>query len=108
MSYDLWLTIDTGGPTPVQVGTDHLNMTSNVAPMWRLAGADLAEFHDCPAGDALPLLDKAIEDMATSPDKYTPLNPPNGWGDYETCLEFLHRVRREFANHPLATVKVSR
>ncbi len=107
MSYDLWLTIDTGGPEPASVGRE-FNMTSNVAPMWRLAGADLAEFHGQQAGTTLPLLDKAIADMAANPDKYTPLNPPNGWGNYDGCLEFLRDLRAEFARHPQATVQVWR
>lgn len=107
MSYDLWLEIDTGGPEPATVGRD-FNMTSNVAPMWRLAGADLAEFHGHYAGNMLHVLDKAIDDMATNPDKYLPLNPPNGWGDYSGCLEFLRELRAEFARHPQAKVQVSR
>lgn len=107
MSYDISLEIDTGGPNPASVGRE-FNMTSNVAPMWRLAGADLAEFEGQYAGNVLHLLDKAIEDMAASPGKYTPLNPLNGWGSYDTCLEFLQELRAEFANHPQARVKVWR
>jgi hypothetical protein len=107
VSYDIWLTIDTGGPEPAQVGRD-FNMTSNVAPMWRLAGADLAEFHGHYAGNTLHLLDKAIADMTENPGKYAPLNPPNRWGDYASCLAFLHGLRDEFAAHPRAKVQVSR
>jgi hypothetical protein len=92
----------------VVVACDNGNMTSNVAPMWRLAGADLAEFHGQYAGNVLHLLDKAIADMAANPDKYTPLNPSNGWGDYDGCLAFLRELRAEFVRHPQAKVQVSR
>lgn len=107
MSYDIWLTIDTGGDEPAQVGGSY-NMTSNVAPMWRLAGADLAEFEDKLAGDVLPVLQAAITDMDAHPEKYRPLNPPNGWGSYESCLKFLIELRDEFRRHPKATVAVWR
>ncbi len=107
MSYDVWLVIDTGGPQPVEV-TVGRNMTSNVGPMWRLAGADLAEFHGRIAGDVLPLLDAAITDMRSNPAKYRALNPANGWGNYERCLDFLRGLRADFENHPRAIVQVSR
>jgi hypothetical protein len=107
MSYDIWLTIDTGGPAPAPVGGS-LNMTSNVAPMWRLAGADLAEFKARTAGDCIPELRTAIADMAGNPEKYRPLNPSNGWGDYAGCLEFLRELLVMFEEHPKATVEVWR
>ena len=103
----MWLVIDTGGAEPCPVGGDH-NMTSNVAPMWRLAGADVAEFQGKYAGNVLHLLDKAIAEMETNPEPYRALNPDNGWGSYETCLEFLRNLRAEFGAHPKATVKVCR
>lgn len=107
MSYDIWLTIDAGGPEPAFVGGDH-NMTSNVAPMWRMAGADLAEFHGCVAGDVLPLLRDAVAAMEDDPTAYRVMNPKNGWGSYETYLGFLRELVKDFAAHPKATVVVSR
>lgn len=107
MSYDIWLTIDTGGPEPATVGGSY-DMTSNVAPMWRLAGADLAEFHGRKAADCLPALHHAIADMTVFPGKYEALNPENGWGDAAGCLKFLQDLMLAFEAHPLATVAVSR
>lgn len=107
MSYDISLDIDTGGPEPATVW-DGWNITSNVAPMWRLSGADLADFDGRRAGDCLPTLIDAAIDMATNPDKYTPLNPKNGWGDYEDCLEAMAKLLHALGRHPLATIRVSR
>ncbi len=107
MSYDLWLTIDTGGPEPAVVA-DVGNMTSNVGPMWRLAGADLAGFHGKPVADCVDQLRAAVADMRANPGKYLPLNPPNGWGDYHGCLEYLTDMLAAFEAHPKATVMVFR
>lgn len=106
MSYDIWLEIDTGGAEPAQIDTSR-NMTSNVAPMWRKAGAELAEFHGRPAGEVLPLLRVAVAAMEDDPEPYRAMNPANGWGSYETCLGFLRDLVADFAAHPRATVVVS-
>ncbi len=105
MSFDVWLEIDTGGDEPAQV-VDDLNMTSNVAPMWRRAGADLAEFDGRAAGDVLPMLQAAIAAMEADPETYRAMNPPNRWGDFDSCLSFLRRLRQEFTSHPKTTVRV--
>lgn len=103
----MWLVIDTGGPEPAGV-TESLNMTSNVAPMWRKAGADIADFDGQLAGDMLPALRAAIAEMEDNPTTYRAMNPPNGWGSYEVCLRFLRRLVEDFAQHPKAIVKVWR
>lgn len=82
------------------------NMTSNVAPMWRAAGADLAEFHGKRAKDCIPGLDTAVAAMASDPARFEAMNPPNGWGSYTGCLAFLRELRQQFAEHPDATVDV--
>lgn len=106
MSYDVSLMIDTGGPEQVEV--TWRNMTSNVACMWRHAGADLAEFDGRKAGEVYPLLVDAVAEMLANPGTYRAMNPPNGWGSYETCVEFLRQLAVDFGAHPNATVSVSR
>lgn len=107
MSYDIWLTIDTGGDEPAYVGRDW-NYTSNCGPMWRAAGADLAEFHGKTAGECLPILDAAITELRADPAKYVAMNPENGWGSYESLLPELDLLADNFRHHPKATVVVSR
>lgn len=107
MSYDIHLEIDTGGPEPAVVGRD-FNMTSNVGPMWRKAGADLADFEGKKAGTVVSVLDAAVAQMKAQPDEYRALNPSNGWGTYEGCLEFLEELRDTCAANPNATVRVCR
>jgi hypothetical protein len=108
MSYDVWLTIDTGGPEPAVVGRDSWGYTSNCAPMWRAAGADLGEFDGKLAGDCARLLRSAIVRMKAIPATFEAMNPENGWGSYKTLVPALERLLKEFELHPLATVRVSR
>jgi hypothetical protein len=107
MSYDIWLTIDTGGPEPATIWHGW-NYTSNCGSMWRAAGADLAEFHDKLAGDCLPNLTAAIAKMRAEPDTFRAMNPPNGWGSYDTLLPRLDELAGAFAEHPRAIVQVWR
>lgn len=106
MSYDLYLEIDTGGPDPVTVFD--WNFTSNVAPMWRAAGADLAEFHGKQASDCAPVLTKAIIEMEANPARYEAMDSPNRWGTYEHLMPRLRALLRAFRQHPKTTIRVSR
>ena len=107
MSYDIWLEIDTGGSERARV-TDGWNYTSNCGPMWRAAGADLAEFHNKPAGECLPVLRNALDVLRMEPTKFRAMNPPNGWGSYETLIEALEELAQQFASHPKSIVQVWR
>lgn len=107
MSYDIWLEMDTGGPEPARV-TEAWNYTSNCGQMWRTAGADLADFHGKTAADCLPVLDAAIAELQAHPDTYEAMNPPNGWGSYDTLVPQLEVLAQEFRYHPKATVRVWR
>lgn len=107
MSYSIGLEIDTGGEHPTDLG-EYWNFTSNCAPMWRRAGADLADFEGKLAAGCLPLTVSAIEHMKANPSVYEAMNPLNGWGDYPTCLTALVNLASMLRIHPKATVRVSR
>lgn len=106
MSYDIYLEAGTGGSEPVTVYD--WNYTSNCAPMWRAAGADLAEFHGKTAADCAPILDVAVETMAADPDRFRKLDAPNGWGTYDTLLPRLVELLDAMRRHPATTVRVWR
>jgi hypothetical protein len=109
VSYDGWLVIDTGGPEPATVA-ELGNCTSNVSPMWRkaLAAAGepirLSDTEGRNAADALPLLRAAAQHMRDNPDEYLPMNPDNGWGDYDGALKYLANVADECERHPRASL----
>lgn len=68
------------------------NITSNVAPMWRHAGCDLAEFDGSTADELEPVVSTAIDRMVACESTFRAMNPSNGWGSYEGCLSFLRNL----------------
>lgn len=108
MSYDVWLTIDTGGDEPAMVA-DCGNMTSNVGPVWRHVGADVAEFHGKRAADCLDLVTEGLRRLRVAPRSFDHLVRGGGeWGTVESAIEYLTQLERDFRAHPSATVAVSR
>jgi hypothetical protein len=90
MSYDISLGIRVRDQwyDIIEVG----NMTSNVAPMWRLASPHtdgLAGMHGMSAEEAFPHISLLAYEMTQNPDKYRALNPDNGWGSYEGALNYV-------------------
>lgn len=107
MSYDMYLAVDTGGPEPAYVGNDW-NCTSNLALMWRAAGADLASFEGRTAGECAPILRTAVERLLAEPDRFRTMNPPSGWGTYEGLVTSLEELLADYGRHPRAVVEVWR
>lgn len=115
MSYDVYLVVDTGRtytdhrdgtikPNPVSVW--ETNYTSNCSRMWCTAGVDLHDLEGMSASEAAPRLEAAIEEMRTNPGKYKAMNPENGWGDYDSALQFLNDIRNACRLHPKTTVHI--
>jgi hypothetical protein len=88
MSLDFYLEVTK--PTTVYSG----NMTHNIIPMWQKAGCYDALYNSegLKAEDIIVFLFRAITDMELKPDEYKKLNPKNGWGDYESALDYLKEV----------------
>lgn len=108
MSYDVGLYIFTG-KEEVEV-IDCGNYTYNVYPMLRLAfdediGINCLESSlakDCVAG-----LSKAIRHMEDNKEQCLTYNPPNGWGSYKGCLNWLRNILSHCEQHPLATLRIT-
>lgn len=112
MSLDvwLWMDLDTGGPEPHRVTLCDMNITHNVAPMWRLAGVyeALYEAHGQTAAGTLPALRRGVEQMEARLQECKALDPPNGWGDADGALGWLREWTAACERHPKATIGVSR
>jgi hypothetical protein len=104
VSLDLWLTIDTGGPEPATVWDDW-NMTHNVNRMYEVTlGTTLGTFLEGrTAAETLPRLTAMLADMLDRPGVYRALNPPNGWGSYDTLLPRVRELVEAAQAHPLAS-----
>lgn len=108
MSYDVWMEIDTGGPSPASV-CESVNMTSNVSPMWRKAlGFPLSDLEGVSGALAKASLREAIKSMEDDPEPYRAMNPSNGWGDHESALEYLRKILAMCVTHPKALIRISR
>lgn len=107
MSYDIYLTIDTGGEheaTVCEVG----NHTSNTRPMWDKAlSGDFQDLDGKNAGESIEALTFAVVHMENNSAEYLPLNPPNGWGNYNSALKYLYKLLRACEENPKATIRMS-
>lgn len=108
MSYNVSLTIDTGGDEPAVVA-DCGNVTSNVAPVWRAVGADVAEFDGKLASECVDAVSAGRLKLLRSPHSFDHLIRGDGsWGCVESAIDYLTTLERLFLAHPEATVEVSR
>jgi predicted HD phosphohydrolase len=112
MSYDVSLetTTTTGTGPESKAELYWANMTSNVAPMWRKAGCDLAEFDGKPAADLAAALPSAIAHMTDPANQaeYLAMEPDNGWGHVSTTVLFLTKLLIACREHPQSVVIISR
>jgi len=66
------------------------NHTYNVSPMYSKAmGITISDLDGKKCNEVLPLLRKGRREMIDNPEIYKKMNPPNGWGSYETAVLFL-------------------
>lgn len=82
------------------------NYTTNMAPAWREAGADLAESHGKTSAECAPLLRAAIAKMEAEPERFERFNAPNGWGSMATLVPALRQLLGYFEGYPKTTVQV--
>jgi hypothetical protein len=112
MSYDIYLkypACDACGSPGFDADYGYnWNYTTNCAPMWRLAGADLAGFDGKQAAECAAVLREAIASMRREPDRYKALDPPNGWGSFDELLPHLEELLKRLEKHPNAYVRVWR
>lgn len=108
MSYDIWAKCPCGCPNCKFEYVDW-NYTSNMAPAWREAGVDLAEFHGKTCGELADALTVSIDLMEKDRDEYARLfDSPNGWGSIETLIPALKALQRQCSQRRGAHLEVSR
>jgi len=110
MSYDCYMTIDTGGEWPADV-CDIGNMTSNVSGMWAKAlGFPLADMEGWTGDVVGKHVHRAIAAIADPETRheYEAMNPSNGWGSVGAAEKYLHSILDACRKHPKAKLRISR
>lgn len=117
MSLDLYLNRPATDQTPcphcngtgVEPGAyDSFNITHNLTEMAREAG-----IYEClwrakgTAGEIVPKLRAAIEDMRKRPEHYRKFDSENGWGTYDDFLPWLEELLAKCEEHPDAILEAS-
>lgn len=77
---------------------DELNVTYNLSTM--LSSAGFKGWRWCvdkPARKVGKHMLEVLDHMATTPDVWRAMNPANGWGDYDECLQGRMRAWAERA-----------
>lgn len=107
MSWDIWLITELDGHE-IQIDRS-FNYTHNCNGMIREAGLQVwpYEVDGWKAGDLARQLDTAIAQLEREPKRYRAMDPPNGWGSYDTLLPRLREVRDQCRTYPSATVRMS-
>jgi hypothetical protein len=107
VSYDIYLLAKDGlgdEATMWEVG----NYTSNAGRMWAEAlGYSLSDTHGRRAGDLIEDLAKAVAAMTCEPERFRPLEPPNGWGDLNGATKYLASFHEGCRRWPDTIVYVS-
>lgn len=92
MSADVWI-VRNPCPTCGRGDThdndaDSLNITYNLSRMLREAGfVGWSEIIDKPAPAVGKHILAVLDWMELDPDRWRTMNPENGWGDYDKCLQ---------------------
>lgn len=112
MSYDIYLTMNTGGLERATV-CDVGNHTSNTSPMWRHAFAETGGDWDALPGslaiDQRKAIAAALDHMRDPANRatYEAMNPSNGWGSHASATRYIERLLDACNAHPLAMIEVS-
>lgn len=91
----------------------HANITHNLSrmadeagiyePLWRPDEISVTK-----AIQLVQPLEEGLKILEAEPERFIPLNPANGWGDYDGLVSFVRRYLNACKRHPTAKVGVWR
>lgn len=85
------------------------NITYNLAPMYYKCidiDGGLKALNGMKCKNAVPVLNRAIDDLIENKEEYEKLNPKNGWGSYEGLLKSLKSLRIACLENPNGKVEI--
>lgn len=112
MSYDIDIEHHTieiaraAGGLETEVG----NYTYNCGKMFAAAtGTDqwLSDLNGMTCKSAWLIVSRAVDEMEEHPDKYRAMNPENGWGDFDSFLKYVKKLKDACEKYPESKVVVS-
>lgn len=69
------------------------NYTHNCNDMMRAAGVDWVYTLDgLKVKDTIPQFEMMLENLKADPERYIAMNPPNGWGDYNSLVAIWEEI----------------
>lgn len=85
---------DIGVKAKREVEIFECNITYNLSDMYyKCIDGGLKALDGVSCNNAIPILNKAINDLIDNKEEYEKLNPPNGWGSYDGLLSKLIDLR---------------
>lgn len=83
------------------------NITYNLADIYyKCIDGGFKTLNEMTCKEALPILNKAIENMIENEKEYRKLEPSNGWGTYEGLLKELRELRTCCEENPDGIIEV--
>lgn len=101
------MSLDIGVKAKREVQIYDSNITYNLADIYyKCIDGGFKSLKEKTCKQALPILNKAIENMIENEKEYRKLEPSNGWGTYEGLLEELRELRACCEENPDGIIEV--
>ena len=89
------MSLDIGIKAKREIYIYESNVTYNLAGIYyKCIDGGFKTLNEKTCKEALPILNKAIEDMIKNEKEYRKLEPSNGWGTYDGLLDELRELRK--------------
>lgn len=101
------MSLDIGVKAKREIYIYDCNVTYNLSKIYyKCIEGGLKSLNEMSCKDALPILNKAIENMIEHEEEYRELQPSNGWGTYDGLLAQLRDLRTCCENNPDGIIEV--
>jgi hypothetical protein len=88
------------GPAEYRHKTFEANVTYNSGPILRLAGFDPALLNGVTADVLRARVLCVYQVLVDNPEYFKKYEPKNGWGDYDSCMEFIRNLTTYLIDAP--------
>ncbi len=103
MSLDLYMVIKSCEHCGHVETTDSLNITYNLAPMWKDIfpnSIDMCDIDEMTGKNSEKILRGALKALIKNPRIFIAMEAPNGWGRYEDFVRYIEKLIELCDKHP--------